>query len=85
MRKLGIDLPMGMNGGPVLDGAGRLVGLASQVGGGPAVMLPVSKFRDLIAPNAPGNEIVPVTVPRMQPDEAYERALKVALQVITRP
>ena len=86
MRKLGIAVPPGPHGGPVFDAAGRLAGIAVPSVGAQASMLPLSQF-GAVADWAPDVEriepvLTPEVPPRMPADEAYERALKVALQVI---
>ena len=86
MRKLGIAVPPGLHGGPVFDAAGRLAGIAVPSVGAQASMLPLSLF-GAVADGAPDVErvepvLTPEVPPRMPADEAYERALKVALQVI---
>ena len=94
LRKLGIEWPPELHGGPVFDAAGRLAGMslrgaahgvaAARPQG--ASMLPVSMFRALAhassgaAAEPPANaEPLPG---RIAPDAAYELGLKVALQVI---
>ncbi len=87
LRKLGIDVPPGPHGGPVFDATGRLAGIV--VGGedGQVSMVPASMFR-LVVQEAPHAATTPASAasgeaPRRMPaDEAYERALKVALQVM---
>jgi hypothetical protein len=86
MRKLGIDVPAGPHGGPVFDAAGRLAGIAVPGEGGRPSMLPVSMFR-AVARGSPDVEpavsaVAPATPARLPPDEVYERALQVVLQVI---
>ena len=82
MRRLGIELPPGPRGGPVLDASGRLAGIALPGSDGRAAMLPVSMFRS-VAQGAPVDSVASAAVaPRLPADEAYERALKTALQVI---
>ncbi|MBT9488276.1 MAG: hypothetical protein IV093_12275 [Rubrivivax sp.] len=78
-RALGLDLPPGTRGGPVLDEAGRLVGIAAP-GAGRDRLLPVSLLRER-HPGALGVGSN-VNAPRVAPDEAYERGLGLALQVI---
>jgi hypothetical protein len=84
MRWLGIELPPGPRGGLVLDAAGRLAGIAVQGSDGRAAMLPVSMLR-AISQGAPADTARDAAAaPRLPADEAYERALKTALQVIAR-
>lgn len=94
LRKLGIEWPSALHGGPVFDAAGRLAGVSLRgaangaTASGPqgASMLPVSMFRALAqalsgaAAEPPANaEPLPG---RIAPDAAYELGLKVALHVI---
>ena len=81
-RALGLDLPPGTRGGPVLDEAGRLVGIAMP-GATRDRLLPVSLLRER-HPDALG-VASNVNAPRVAPDEAYERGLRLALQVIVAP
>ena len=88
-RKLGIGIPATTHGGPVFDAAGRIAGMVLPGQAGEPVMLPASRWMDAL--NAAG-----LDVGRPQPDqnvaarpgaampsdEAYERGLRVALQVI---
>lgn len=94
LRKLGIEWPSALHGGPVFDAAGRLAGVSLQgvlqeaaaSGRQGASMLPVSMFRALaqaasgLGPKPPANAAaMPGRIPA---DVAYEQALTVALQVI---
>ena len=94
LRKLGIEWPTALHGGPVFDAAGRLAGVALRgAAQGPAAsgpqsasMLPVSMFRAL-ALGLPGRSPAPPATVGAMPgriaaDAAYEQALTVALQVI---
>jgi hypothetical protein len=77
VRRLGIEVPVSLSGAAVFDVAGRLAGIT--LPGGPDRMLPVSLWKawagagDEPAPSAPG---------QMPADEAYERALRIGLQLI---
>lgn len=94
LRKLGIEWPSALQGGPVFDAAGRLAGVTLQQGaqGGAsygaqgASLLPVSMFRALTQASSGGFAEPlasgPAAPGRIAPDAAYERALKIALQVI---
>lgn len=88
-RRLGIDVPPGRRGGPVFDAAGRLAGISLQGTSEVATMLPVSMFRDDVW--MPSEGIAPTRPTptqasgRMQADETYEHALKLALQVLALP
>jgi hypothetical protein len=72
-RNLGIALPPGPRGGPVLDAAGRVVGLALGDGAGVDRLVPASALKAWLEPTA-GTEL--------QVGEIYERALRATLQVI---
>ena len=90
-RRLGIALAAGPHGGPVLDGQGRLAGIALERPDGSEVFVPAASWqRDesdalgtgpaervlAVASPAPGmHTVVPAT-------EAYERAMRLALQVV---
>ena len=87
-RRLGIAMPPGPRGGPVFDGAGRLAGVAVAGGEEADGLVTITALRRALgqalddgapaeaaaaAPGRPG---------RMPNDEVYERALRVAVQVI---
>lgn len=72
-RRLGIPLPGAEAGALVLDEAGRLAGIG--LGGG--AWLPASALRDAWPPG-PG----PEAADRVAPDAAYERGLRLSLQVL---
>ena len=88
-RKLGIGVAASTHGGPVLDAAGRLAGMVLPGQGDEPEMLSASRWMaslsalGLTAGTDPG---APDSVARsrgaMPSDEAYERGLRVALQVI---
>jgi tetratricopeptide (TPR) repeat protein len=90
LRKLGIGIAGSTYGGPVLDAAGRLAGMVLQhSGGGEAVMLPASRWADVLpdavpvpAPSLPRQGVVARPGGAIPADEAYENGLRVALQVI---
>ena len=75
-----IVMPGGAHGGPVFDSAGRLAGIASHAAAGDDRFMPLSALRSElgamldVADDAPSQ--------RMPLDEAYERAMRIALQVI---
>ena len=88
LRLLGIDLPAGPHGGLVMDARGRVAGLALPGPQGAATFVPVSLWQglgdgdDRMAPSplaarpvSPGGLAVPA-------DAAYERGLRLALQVL---
>lgn len=89
LRRLGIDLANGPHGGPVLDAAGRLAGIALQGADHEALMLPASVWQRLleVAPVASSASAASPAAPARPPgaipaDEAYEAGLRLALQVI---
>jgi hypothetical protein len=80
-RRLGLDTPPGPRGGPVLDGHGQWVGVAvpsTRLSPAPG-LVQASELRaalgDLLGPAA-------APLPRVAPDEAYERGLQLALQLL---
>ena len=77
-RLLGVELPPGARGGPVLDAAGRLVGVSIADADGADRLVPVSLLRPY-AGAAAGEDA------KLAPDEIYERALQSTLQVLTAP
>ena len=92
LRRLGVEIADGPHGGPVLDASGRLAGIVLQGAGGEALMLPASRWHELVAvtpdsstrdsldANQPGRAARAISV-----DEAYEHGLRLALQVIALP
>jgi hypothetical protein len=85
LRQLGIDVGHGRHGGPVLDASGRLAGMALDNGNGTPVWLPAPRWQlsaaDVQDPSSRTSESAPPAA-RTAPDEVYERALRLALQVI---
>lgn len=77
LRRLGIEAPAGLPGAAVFDAAGRLAGIT--LPNAQRQMLPVSLWK---AWAGASDETAPSSVTRMPADEAYERALRVGLQVI---
>lgn len=75
MRRLGLSLPAGPLGGPVLDGQGRLVGLALGRPDAPARLVPASALALGAGPASAGPAALPL-------DALYERTLPQVLQVI---
>jgi hypothetical protein len=88
LRRLGIGVPDGPHGGPVLDANGDLVGIALRGDAQDAVMLPASRWMraTIEAVQTPASVAVRAQAPRraapMAADEVYERGLRVALQLI---
>ena len=88
-RHLGIALTPGLHGGPVLDGQGRLAGIALARADGASVFVPADVWqpgeRDALGVG-PAHRVLAVSAPAMRSvvpaAEAYERALRLALQVI---
>lgn len=95
-RRLGIEVGTRTGGGPVLDARGRLAGVVVSDSGG-HLFLPVSSWPKSMrgdqdvpraaasSPPAPAPSIEPRTRHSLAADEAYERGLPTALQVITLP
>ena len=85
-RRLGFDAGGGAQGAPVLDAAGRLVGITLGETGGPATWLPAATWRSLmsLASVASANEPAPPPAARSlaAPDMVYEAGLRIALQVL---
>jgi hypothetical protein len=89
LRRLGIELADGPHGGPVLDAHGRLAGIALPGAEREAVMLPASRWQDLpgiATATSPPDAASPTAPARasgtLPADQAYESALRLALQVI---
>ena len=82
-RRLGIALPPGPRGGPVFDKAGHLAGVAIAQDAGGDMLVTIPQIRAALG-------ATPVAAPSSLPqsnamasfDEEYERAMRVALQVI---
>lgn len=85
-RRLGIEMPAGPRGGPVLNTAGQWAGLALPGRGGMDRLVPVSQLRTAFAavvepapaPGAAGG----TALPQAAVDAVYEGALRLTLQVI---
>lgn len=73
--RLGLDVPPGPRGGPVFDLAGRVQGIALPAADGADRLLPAAAF----LPPTPPAEARPARLPQ---DALYERALRVALQLV---
>lgn len=81
VRALGIDAPSGPRGGPVFDAAGRLAGIALHAADGREQLLSSALLATRLGtPLAPDPEAA--NAERVEPDAVYERALRVALQVL---
>lgn len=78
-RRLGLEVPPGPRGGPVLDANGQWVGVAVP-GSAPAQMVQGSELRATLGEllGAPA-----AAATRVAPDLAYERGLRLALQLLT--
>ena len=103
-RRLGIAMPPGPRGGPVVDGAGRLAGVAVASGNGEDGFVTITALRQALgsavgpavgqalgpavaqassdAAPAEAAAAPPLRAARMPNDELYERALRIAVQVI---
>ncbi|MEE9478786.1 MAG: hypothetical protein V3V71_19225, partial [Roseateles sp.] len=80
-QALGFDLPHGTPGGPVLDNAGRLIGIARMPTGQPPQLLPLSRL--LATGDAALNRLPAADkAARLEPDRLYELALPFTLQVL---
>ena len=85
-RLLGVDMPAGPRGGPVFDGAGRLVGVATRMSSSQnadQLLSAVTLQKALgkaVAPAMPAG-----TPPAASADKIYENSLKSSLQVIAVP
>ena len=91
-RLLGIDLPGGPHGGLVLDARGRVAGLSLPGPRGVASFVPVSMWRaldgssdDRVAPSPPTAGPTSPGGLALPADAAYERGLRLALQVLVEP
>ncbi len=82
-RLLGVDMPPGARGGPVFDGAGRLIGIAIAAAGSDQLVTSAALQKALgkaVAPAMPAGTPTPSTA-----DRIYENSLKSSLQVIAVP
>ena len=79
IRRLGIDIADGPHGGLVLDAQGRVAGIARRQADGTASFVPVSLWGGVVAGIAAPAPAKPGAIAA---DEAYERALRLTLQVI---
>ena len=92
LRRLGIEVADGPHGGPVFDAAGHLAGIAVSGPGQQPFFLAASSWQGVftgagVAASTQTSDPVlhAATPPLIAVDEAYERALRVALQVILAP
>jgi len=83
-RALGIDAPAGPRGGPVIDAAGRLAGMASSDTAGVDHLIPITALAGWLAPTSPPPPSAPAAPPPPPAELAavYEQALRGALQVL---
>jgi hypothetical protein len=82
-RDLGIEVPVSLHGGPIFDAAGRLIGMGLARPDGSAAMIPISAWWPAgTGQQSRGVDSTAPTAPARQPDEIYEAALRLALQVI---
>ena len=77
MRRLGIEIPAALPGAAVFDAGGRLAGIT--LPNAANQMLPVSLWKVWAGAS---DETSSASITRMPADEAYERALRIGLQLI---
>lgn len=85
LRPLGLDVPAGPRGGPVLDAAGRWVGIALRSADGRDQLVAVADLPlDRLGLPEPAMAAEPPAADGARPgvDEVYERGLRQALQLI---
>lgn len=81
-RRLGIGVPAGVTGAPVLDAAGRWSGVVLAGPDGQSTLIGVDQLRASLGEwLGPPSTSAP-TVPRIAADLAYEQTLRHALQVV---
>ena len=92
LRRLGIPVADGPQGGPVLDAQGRLAGMALPAPDREVLMLPAARWQVLLetaaapaSPSEPGAAASARPPGALPADEAYESGLRLALQVIALP
>jgi|GEM_PF-501250 len=83
-RRLGIPLPEGQGASPVLDMAGRLLGLAVPVPDGAQLVVPISRLRQVVGERF-GQVSSEPTGQRQPVDQLYEGLLRATLQAIVAP
>jgi tetratricopeptide (TPR) repeat protein len=84
-RRLGVELPERARGGPVFDAAGRLAGVVLRDDAAHDRLVPASLLRGALGEFAAAPSEAAAPPARLGADETYERALRVALQVIVLP
>jgi hypothetical protein len=82
--KLGIELPAGAQGGPVLDAGGRFVGIIARGADGQPRLLPLSTLRRVFG-DLLGVLTGPDRASTAPVDGLYEIAMPITLQVIAEP
>ncbi len=80
-RALGIDVPSGRHGGPVLDRLGQIAGIAVQAADGTAKMLPIAMLAQRWPERFVEHRASATTGP-VAMDALYESALSFVVQVI---
>ncbi len=86
VQTLGIDLGKGARGGAVMDGAGRLIGIALVDADGKDCMVAVGVLRSWVGPLM--GEVLPATAsptPPLALDAIYESALRATVQLRSPP
>jgi hypothetical protein len=81
---IGIDMPIGARGGPVFDGAGRLIGIAVKDQAGRDKLVSIARADQALSGNQREDSKSEATEP-IGVDEIYERALVNTVQVIVTP
>jgi tetratricopeptide (TPR) repeat protein len=81
VQALGIDMPPGPRGGPVFDDAGRIAGVAARALEGQDRLLTAQTLA-MVLDGAPWESQSAGPAVRMTPEEIYERALLLALQLV---
>jgi hypothetical protein len=79
--RLGIDLSAGPRGGPVLDAAGRLVGLSLPGSGGDR-LVPLSRLRPALGDALTGGGGPQASRSPLPLEQVYETALLASVQVL---
>jgi hypothetical protein len=79
--RLGIDLPAGPRGGPVLDASGRLVGLSLPAPGGDR-LVPLSRLMPALGVRPTPGSLQSLPRAALPVDQVYEIALLASVQVL---